>query len=137
MMSRVIWSELQTVCRAFFCGAFITVVYDVLRIFRRVIAHGNVWIGIEDFLFWIWTAFWSFSVLYREIDGSLRMYTIGAMAAGMLVYHQTMSEPLVRILGVFFRKVLKIAVYPLKLLKIYIIFFGKKLKKLIDRLIIK
>lgn len=137
MMSRVILEELQTVGVAFLSGALITVVYDVLRIFRRVIAHGNLWIGIEDFLFWIWTALWSFSVLYRENDGSLRMYTIIAMVSGMLIYHQTISEPLVRFLGRFLKKLLGILLYPFQLLKIYIIFFAKKLKMLINRIIMK
>ena len=137
MMSQVIAGELKTVAAAFFSGALITVVYDMLRIFRRVIAHGNVWIGIEDFVFWIWTALWTFSVMYRENDGSLRMYTVVAMVLGMIVYHQTISEPLVRLLGSFFRKMFRFLIYPLKLLKIYIKFLGKKLKKLIDRIIIK
>ena len=137
MMSQVIAGELKTVAAAFFSGALITVVYDMLRIFRRVIAHGNVWIGIEDFVFWIWTALWTFSVMYRENDGSLRMYTVVAMVLGMIVYHQTISEPLVRLLGSIFRKMFRFLIYPLKLLKIYIKFLGKKLKKLIDRIIIK
>lgn len=137
MMSQVITEELGTAATAFFSGVLITLVYDVLRIFRRGIAHGNLWIGVEDFIFWIWTALWTFSVLYRENDGSLRMYTIAAMILGMIVYHQTISEPLVRMLGSFFRKLLRFLLYPLKMFKIYIIFFGKKLKKLIDRLIIK
>lgn len=111
-MSQVILSELRVVGIAVFSGALITLVYDFLRIFRRMISHGNVWIGIEDFLFWIWTAFWTFSVLYRENDGNLRMYTILAMVAGMLLYHQTISELLVY-------------------------FFGKKLKKLISGIIMK
>ncbi len=137
MMSRVIIKELQTVGIAILNGAFITIVYDVLRVFRRVIPHGNFWIGAEDFVFWIWTAFWVFSVLYRENDGNLRMYTMIAMAAGMLLYHLTVSEPLVKVLGKILRKILKLLLYPLKIVKFYILFFGKKLKKLVSGIIMK
>lgn len=112
MISPVISGELQVVGRALLHGMVITLVYDEIRIFRRIIAHGNFWIGVEDFLFWIWTSLWIFSVLYRENDGSFRMYTILAMVSGMLLYHKTVSEPLVN-------------------------FFGKKLKKQIQGIIIK
>lgn len=137
MMSRGILEELQVVGVAFFYGSVITIVYDLIRIFRRVIAHGNFLIGVEDFLFWIWTALWIFSVLYRENDGSFRMYTILAMVLGMLLYHRTISEPFVRISGKILKKVVSIVLYPLKLLKIYISFFGKKLKKIIQGIIMK
>lgn len=137
MMSRVILGELRVVGIALLSGAVITIVYDLLRIFRRVISHGNLWIGIEDFAFWVWTALWIFSVLYRENDGNLRMYTILAMALGMLLYHKTISEPFVEFSGKILKKVFSILLYPLKMLKISIIFLGKKLKKLTQGIIIK
>ena len=104
MMSQVILKEIQTVGTALVCGAFITFVYDLLRIFRRVISHGNVWIGVEDFFFWIWTSLWIFSVLYRENDGSLRLYTILAMVLGMIVYHRVIGEPIVKFAGKILKK---------------------------------
>lgn len=137
MMSQVILGELRVVGVALLSGAVITIVYDLLRIFRRVISHGNLWIGIEDFVFWVWTALWIFSVLYRENDGNLRMYTILAMALGMLLYHKTISEPLVEFTGKILKKLFSILFYPLRMLKISMIFFGKKLKKLIHGIIIK
>lgn len=137
MMSRVILEELRAVGVAVISGAVITFVYDLLRIFRRVIAHGNLWIGIEDFIFWIWTSLWAFSVLYRENDGSLRMYTILTMVLGMLLYHKTISEPMVEFLGKLFKKVFVILLYPLKMLKNTSLFFGKKLKKVFSGIIIK
>lgn len=109
MMSQVILGELRVVAVAFVSGAFITIVYDVLRIFRRLISHGNFWIGVEDFIFWMWTAIWTFSVLYRENDGNLRMYTMIFMAAGMIVYHMTISEPLVGTFGKIIKKLKKLA----------------------------
>ena len=121
MISQGIIEELQGVLSACLYGMVITVVYDVLRIFRRVVAHNNGWIGIEDFLFWLWAGFWIFSVLYRENDGSFRMYTIFAMAVGMLLYHLTISEPLVRILGGVLKRIFDI----------------KKLKKMVRSIIMK
>lgn len=137
MMSKVILGEIRVVGIAFFSGAVITIVYDVLRIFRRVISHGNFLIGVEDFFFWIFTALWTFSVLYRENDGSLRMYTMLAMGAGMIVYHSTVSEPLVNFLGKVLKKILQVILYPVKMLKINITISGKKLKKKLSGIIMK
>lgn len=114
MMSAVIIEELRTIGIAFVSGVFITFIYDLMRIFRRIISHGNLWIGVEDFLFWIWTSFWIFSVLYRTNDGSLRIYTILAMLLGMIIYHKTVSEAFVRITGGFLKKILRFLVLPLK-----------------------
>lgn len=137
MMSHEIIAEFRVVGIALLYGAMITIVYDLIRIFRRVIAHGNWWIGIEDFIFWIWAAFWIFSVLYRENDGSFRMYTIASMVLGMIIYHVTISEPFVVFAGKIFKKLLRMILFPFKKLKIYIIFWGKKLKNMIQRIIMK
>ena len=108
MMSQVILNELRVAVVAFFSGALITIVYDAIRIFRRLISHGNFLIGVEDFLFWMWTALWIFSVLYRENDGNLRMYTLLFMAVGMILYHKTLSGPLVGIFGKAIKKLKKV-----------------------------
>lgn len=137
MMSPGIAKELQVVAVALVQGAMITFVYDVIRIFRRLISHGNLWIAVEDGLFWIWTSLRIFSVLYRENDGSFRMYTILTMTAGMLLYHNTIGEPFVKFMGIFLRKLFGILGYPLKKIKIYISFMENKLKNWICRIIIK
>lgn len=136
-MSGVILEELRVAGTAFFYGAVITLVYDLIRIFRRVIAHGNFWIGIEDFIFWIWTSLWIFSVLYRENDGNLRMYTIGAMVLGMIIYHQVISEFFVKGCSNILKRIIGMLLFPLKKVKIYIIFFGKKLKNIVRAIIMK
>lgn len=117
MMSGVILGELQVVGTAFLSGALITFVYDLLRIFRRAVRHGNMWIGVEDAFFWIWAAFWIFSVLYRENDGSFRSYTLLSMAAGMIIYNRTVSGTFVKIMGKILRKLVLFFVFPLKFLK--------------------
>lgn len=137
MMSQGILKELQVVGTAFFYGAVITLVYDMLRIFRRVFSHGNFWIGAEDLFFWLWTSFWIFSVLYKENDGAFRLYTILAMVLGMIVYHGTVSEPFVKIMGRGLRKLVNVIIYPVKMLIISIIFLEKKLKNRIQRIIMK
>lgn len=128
MISAGILEEFQGAVLAFFAGVLLTAGYDLLRIFRRVISHGNFWIGVEDFIFWTAATFWSFYVLYRENDGNLRMYTIISMVFGMLAYHQTISEPLVTFFGRLFSKLFSMCKYPFKKVKSSMIFLEKKLK---------
>lgn len=112
MMSGVILGELRVVGTAFISGALITFVYDLLRILRRAVRHGNVWIGVEDALFWVWAAFWIFSVLYHENDGSFRSYTLLSMAAGMIVYNRTVSSVFVKFAGRILRKLVLLFLFP-------------------------
>ena len=39
---------------ALIMGIFITFVYDILRIFRRVLPHNSFWVSVEDLCFWIY-----------------------------------------------------------------------------------
>ena len=75
-------------------GAGLMALYDVLRIFRLLIPHGFLWIGVEDFLYWIISGFTTFYLLYRENDGALRFYVLGGMLAGALLYYLCISRKL-------------------------------------------
>lgn len=70
--------------------------YDLLRIWRRVIRHGTVWIGIEDMFFWCGCAVAVFGMLYRQNDGLLRGFVIIAVLSGMLLYHFGVSRYVVK-----------------------------------------
>lgn len=129
-MTGGITAEFLSVASALLCGAAVTFVYDLLRIFRRVFPHGSLWIGIEDAFFWLWTAFWTFSVLYRENDGSFRGYTLLSMAAGMIAYHAFFSTPFVECAGKIFKKAVNFILFPLKSCR-------KKLKNLRQGLIMR
>ena len=91
-MSSGISRELQFFGLAVLRGVFILVLYDLLRIFRRVLPHGVWAIALEDVLYWIATALLIFQLLYRENDGAVRGYALLAVASGMVLYHQTFSN---------------------------------------------
>ena len=61
-------------------GVGLMVLYDLLRLFRVLVHHGWLWVG-------------------RENDGALRLYVISTVLLSMIAYD--------RLLGAFFRKVLK------------------------------
>ena len=34
-------------------GMGLFLLYDIFRIFRRIVPHGAIWIGVEDFCYWL------------------------------------------------------------------------------------
>ena len=77
-------------------GIGMVFVYDLFRIFRRVVRHNTVWVAIEDMFFWIGCAFWLFRLMYRQIDGSIRAFVILGALVGMLLYNISLSRWIVR-----------------------------------------
>lgn len=73
-------------------GAWLMLAYDTLRMFRLVIRHGSVWTGLEDFLYWLYAGLVTFILLYEQNDGVFRVYVIGGVFIGMLLYDRLISR---------------------------------------------
>ncbi len=93
---------------ALLTGAFITLVYDGLIIWRRVIPHKPVAEALEDLAYWIFCAIYVFMWLYRESNGTLRWYAVAGALLGMMLYKKTISRYLVKGMTWFLKKVLAI-----------------------------
>lgn len=89
-------SENQFLLHSFIMGAFITYVYDLLRIFRRVVPHGTFLISVEDLAFWIYSGTKVFLLMYYESDGTLRWFAVMGAMAGMFLYRKLISPLFVK-----------------------------------------
>ena len=69
-VSENIFHELDFFAVSFVLGILLVLVYDCLRIFRRLVRHGTVWISLEDLGYWVFTAFVIFAMLYQKNDRS-------------------------------------------------------------------
>lgn len=74
------------------CGSGLLLVYDMLRIWRRVVGHGVVWMAAEDVIYWCFCACVIFALLYRQNDGRIRGFVMLAIAIGMLLYNFLLSK---------------------------------------------
>ena len=118
-------------------GGALFLFYDILRIFRRVVPHGNFWIGVEDFLYWLCCTAVVFVMLYQENDGMVRGFSIGGIVFGMLLYYLLLSRFVIRINVKVFRTVFGVAGRFLRVIfrpfrkqkKKFTSFFRKQLKK--------
>ncbi len=101
-------SENEFMLYALFMGVFITFIYDILRILRRVIPHGSFLVSLEDCLFWIYCAIKVFLLMYHESNGTLRWFAIFGALSGMFVYKKLVSPFLVKYASLILQKLLRI-----------------------------
>lgn len=100
-------SENEFLIHALLMGIFITFVYDILRILRRVIPHKGIMVSLEDLGFWVYCAEKVFLMMYHESDGNLRWFAVIGALAGMLLYKKMISSWFVKYVSLGLEKVLQ------------------------------
>ena len=119
-------------------GMGLFLLYDIFRIFRRIVPHGAVWIGVEDFLYWLLCTAAVFLMLYQKNDGMIRGFAIGGVILGMLLYFVLISRFVVKVNVCILKKILGVGAKmtgfvtrPVRKIRRKIIsFLRKQLKKL-------
>lgn len=91
-MSNDIVVETQIVLKALVLGAGCCFLYDILRIFRRLLPRGSVLTGIEDVIFWIVNAMAIFVFMYNANGGIVRAYIIVFMILGMIIWEKMIGR---------------------------------------------
>ena len=104
-------------------GIFITFVYDLFRVWRRVCTHNAFFISVEDILFWIFCAVSVFYLMHTQSNGTLRWFAILGALTGMFFYKKTLSSFFVNLMsGIlktilkFFGKIFKVIAKPFRFL---------------------
>lgn len=120
---------------ALFMGIFITFVYDLLRIARRVFPHGGFLVSLEDLCFWIYCAVEVFLVMYRFSDGMLRWFAVLGAVAGMCLYKKLASPFFVKYTSMILCKVKELLRKLLGFLLKPFRFLLKKLQNMVLRLL--
>lgn len=110
-------SENEFLLHALLMGIFITFVYDILRIFRRVMPHGGFLVSLEDLAFWIYCAAEVFLMMYHESNGNLRWFAVIGALVGMFLYKKLVSPRFVKYVSLWLGKVLKFLLKPFRLAK--------------------
>lgn len=123
-MSPDIVTELYFLLHSFLMGIVITVLYDLLRILRRVIPHNILAISIEDLFYWITCALLIFAMLIRENNGVLRWFAVAGAMVGMVLYKITLGFLFVKYVSFVLQrllhlvcKIFKIVMKPLNVVK--------------------
>lgn len=78
-------------------GVGLVLVYDIFRIIRRVMKHGNIWISMEDIVYWLFCTVSVFLLLYRENDGLMRAFSFLGILLGSVTYYFLFSRFVIKI----------------------------------------
>ena len=96
MMSEVIQQETIVFLLSVLHGAGLTFCYDLLRALRRAVPHRLAAVSAEDFLFWLAAGFLTFCLAFLHTDGVIRGYVAVGIALGVILYHFSASNLVVR-----------------------------------------
>ncbi|QHQ60491.1 spore cortex biosynthesis protein YabQ [Anaerocolumna sedimenticola] len=151
-MNDAIMVELRFFGTSVLWGIILLILYDVLRIFRRVIIHNGFFIAFEDLIYWVVSSLLIFHMMYQQNNGIIRGFAILAMLIGMILYHSVFSELFVNTISTLlnqiinltwklfalilrpfrfiFRKIKRLFMWIFSKIKKFIQFLFKSLKKL-------
>lgn len=86
-MSTLITWEWGFLLTSMMWGMILALIYDFIRIFRRIAAHkGIIWIFAEDIVFWMCCGFVIFYVTFLINDGIVRSFSLIGFGAGAVIY---------------------------------------------------
>lgn len=79
-------TEIALLGQAVLSGIGLSVIYDSIRMIRRIVPHGIIWISVEDILYGIVAGGWLFLKVCQVNNGIIRTYMILGIAVGVLIY---------------------------------------------------
>lgn len=85
-MSELVTTEFALFLHAIEFGIKMAFLYDLLRIFRRVVGHNRFAEAFEDLLYWLWAALQIYLLLFEYHNGALRFYMILGACFGIFLY---------------------------------------------------
>lgn len=121
-VSESILTEADFFAVSLLSGCIIILVYDVLRVLRRLIPHGTLWVAIEDVIYWLSCALFIFAMLYQKNDGLIRGFAICGILVGMIFYNHFISPRVIKWIVFLLQKIIKIVTFPIR-------FLAKQIKK--------
>ncbi|MHB8131733.1 MAG: spore cortex biosynthesis protein YabQ [Mobilitalea sp.] len=136
-MNHAITIELQFFLISILWGGILLLVYDGLRIVRRLIKHDSFFLAVEDLIFWVLASVFIFAMMYRENNGIIRGFSVMGMAIGMVLYHYIFSEILVNIITKFIRTLIRPFTMAYNKTKKFVLFLMSKAKNAIKLLLMQ
>lgn len=122
-------------------GIFLGFLYDLLRVFRRMIKHPRWLVGLQDLVYWVVCSLIIFMEVFRNNDGNLRGFLCLGVCLGLILYFMTLSKLILavfmKVYGIILKIVktlLRIVWLPIKILLKPIYFIIRKIYKYLKKL---
>lgn len=128
-MTEIINLEVQFFLTSILYGILLLVVYDCIRIIRRIVPHKGFFVALEDILFWLVASIVIFIMIYERNNGTIRGFAILGMLLGMVIYNQLLSQLVVKGITRIIKTIIKAIKKVLSILFRPFAFIAKKLGK--------
>lgn len=132
-MTEIINLEVQFFLISVLYGILLLVVYDSIRIIRRIVPHKAFFIAVEDILFWVSASIAIFIMIYERNNGTIRGFAILGMLLGMIIYNQLLSGFIVKGITYIIKMIIKGIKKIISFILIPFKFVGRKINKLLAR----
>lgn len=129
-MSDLVGLQMQFFLASILSGVVLLVVYDIIRIFRRIIKHSGFLVALEDIIFWVVGGLFIFVMMYKQNDGIIRGFSILGMLIGMLFYNHLLSKYVVNGISKLINGMIHLIYKVIHLLLTPVRFVLKKIKRL-------
>lgn len=107
-------------------GLVIGLIYDFNRIIRVYSKAKGIRLMLEDFFFWLITAYIFFMFLIRNTDGVVRGFIVAGFLIGFFIYLKSISKYSFKLLNKIFKlilslinEIIKLILYPFRKVKIF------------------
>ena len=134
--------QLKQLAAMMICGFLLALAYDLIRFFRRAVPHNNIFIALEDMVFWPIAAVITFLAILWLDFGQIRGFMLMGEAMGAVVYYVLISAVFLKISMFLFciaKKMTGILLYPfwvtLSTVRSIFEYFVNFLKKLLQNLL--
>lgn len=91
-------------------GIVMGVLYDLIRVLRRIIHHPNWLVQIEDLLYWIACGCFAFIMIFWRNYGQIRGFVFLGILIGAVLYFATISSIMINIITQVIKKVVLIPI---------------------------
>lgn len=139
-MNNLVSTQAITFLLSVLNGLFLGVIYDCIRVFRRIIKHSHWVVNVEDLIYWLIGSLIIFIDIFNNNDGTLRGFLYVGVFLGLILYFLLISKWMLtismKLYGIIRKSVaitLKIILKPIKIIFRPFIFLARKIYKLLKK----
>lgn len=136
MMTEQIREQLYILCMSACLGVIMAFAYDFLRIMRNIRKYRELYIWLQDIIYWMIFAFIFYKTMLYYNYGAIRGYAFLGIFTGMLVYYKTVSGFFVRGTSFIIKKIINSLLKILKFIEKPIKLIGSRIDKTIGKKLI-
>lgn len=103
--------------------------FDLLRVWRRLLRPGKISTGISDLIFWLVISASIFAIIFTVNNGELRWFELLGLILGCMIYFLAFSHICMKVVSAIAKFLAKILIWILKIVLTPIAFLYRMVKR--------